>query len=69
MDDAGDDDDVAAVLQRWTDAGATWRVLTRTDSGVEISLRTCGADEEVDRIRSTDPAVLAYLDGRWASHE
>jgi hypothetical protein len=61
--------DVVAVLERWTDSGATWRVLRRSDAGVEISLRTCGADEEVDRLSSNDPAVLAYLDGRWASDE
>jgi hypothetical protein len=67
MNDAADD--MVAVLQRWTDAGATWRVLSRTDSGVEISLRTCGADEEVDRLRSSDPAVLDYLAGRWASDD
>ncbi|HSP39446.1 MAG TPA: hypothetical protein VLR26_17030 [Frankiaceae bacterium] len=59
--------DVVAVLQRWTDSGAIWRVLSRSGDTVEISLRTCSGGEEVDRLRSTDPAVLAYLDGRWAS--
>ncbi len=63
------DSDVVADLQRWTDSGATWRVLSRTATSVEISLRTCGADEEVDRVSSNDPAVLAYLGDRWASDE
>jgi hypothetical protein len=59
--------EVVTVLQRWTDAGAVWRVLSWIGDTVEISLRTCSGGEEVDRIRSADPAVVTYLDGRWAS--
>ena len=59
--------EVVAVLQRWTDSGAIWRVLSRTDDAVEISLRSCSGGKEVDRLRSADPAVLTYLGGRWAS--
>ena len=68
MSEAGESD-VVAVLQRWTDAGAIWRVLSRTDDAVEISLRTCSGGEEVDRIRTADPAVFAYLGDRWASDD
>ena len=63
------DEDPLTVLQRWTDSGAIWRVLSRTAERVEISLRTCSGGEEVDRIRTDDPAVLTYLGGRWASDD
>ncbi|MDQ1630413.1 MAG: hypothetical protein QOC80_385 [Frankiaceae bacterium] len=66
---ATDDDDQVAVLRRWTDSGAIWRVLSRTADAVEISLRTCSGGEEVDRIRTADPSVLAYLGDRWASDD
>jgi|tagenome__1003787_1003787.scaffolds.fasta_scaffold20711982_2 hypothetical protein len=48
-------------LRRWEDAGAVWRVASRTQSEVVISFLTCSAGEEVDRMTSTDPAVLAFV--------
>ncbi|GAA3343580.1 hypothetical protein GCM10020358_43410 [Amorphoplanes nipponensis] len=53
-----------ARLRRWEESGATWRVLVRTPESVEIALLTCDAGEEVDRLRSADPAVLAHVDAR-----
>jgi hypothetical protein len=54
--------DALARLRRWEESGATWRVLVRTPDSVEIALLTCDAGEEVDRLRSTDPAVLDHVD-------
>jgi hypothetical protein len=57
-------DEVVAQLQRWTDSGAVWEVVRRAAGGVEIALLTCDAGEEVARLRSSDPGVLAYLGDR-----
>ena len=58
--------DALARLRRWEESGATWRVLVRTPDAVEIALLTCDAGEEVDRLRTADPAVLAHVDAREA---
>jgi hypothetical protein len=56
-------------LRRWEGSGAIWRVLMRTTTEVEIAFLTCDAGEQVDRLRSADPALLAYLDGRGTDDE
>ncbi len=54
-------DDPITVLRRWEAAGAVWRVAARTASSVTISLCTCDGGEEVSRIHSTDPGVVAFV--------
>jgi hypothetical protein len=61
-------DDVAR-LRRWTDSGAVWQILSRSPGGVEVALLTCDAGEEVARLRSADPEVLAYLGDRDRSDQ
>lgn len=56
--------DALAHLRRWEDSGATWRVVVRTPDSVEIALLTCDAGEEVDRLRSSDPALLDHVGDR-----
>jgi hypothetical protein len=56
-------------LRRWEDSGATWRVLSRTPGDVDLALLTCDAGEQVDRLRSADPALLAYLGDRTESSD
>jgi hypothetical protein len=56
-----------ARLCRWEESGATWRVVTRAPDELVIALLTCDAGEEVDRFRSTDPALLAYVSARERS--
>ena len=51
-------------LRRWEESGATWRVLVRTPEAVEIALLSCDAGEEMDRLRTADPAVLDHVDAR-----
>ena len=51
-------------LRRWEESGATWRVLARTPELVEIALLSCDAGEEMDRLRTADPAVLDHVDAR-----
>ena len=62
-------DDPAAVLQRWADAGAVWRVIDRRRDTVTVALYRCDGGEEVDRISSADPHLLRFLAGRADSEE
>jgi hypothetical protein len=55
-------DDSVAVLQRWTDAGAIWRVTARSADCVTVGLYTCDGGEEVDQFTSADPALLRYIE-------
>lgn len=61
--------DAIATLLRWTDSGAHWRVLQRTREEVTISLITCTGDEEVHRLTSADPELLAWLGARTSSED
>nr|WP_179758624.1 hypothetical protein [Microlunatus parietis] len=56
-------------LQRWEASGATWHVLTRSERGVTVSLCRCDDGEEVERLRSEDPAAVTLLDGRTGSDD
>ena len=51
-------------LHRWEASGAAWRVIGRTPTELVIALLTCDAGEEVDRFRSADPTLLAYVGTR-----
>jgi hypothetical protein len=56
-------DDLETV-RRWEDFGATWEVVHRSGDQVTLSLRRCDGGEEVSRLVSSDPAVLAHVDRR-----
>lgn len=60
-------DDAVATLQRWQDCGGVWRVLDRRDGTVTVGLYRCDGGEEMDRVRSADPALLVFLAGRDGS--
>jgi hypothetical protein len=62
MNDA--DPDALAKLLRWEESGARWRVISRTSSGVVIAMLTCDTGEEVDRLASAGPELLAYVGDR-----
>ncbi|MCF6387054.1 hypothetical protein L2K20_08715 [Mycobacterium sp. MBM] len=51
-------------LRRWEDSGAHWQVLTRTADRLTIALLRCDGGEEVERLDSGDPALLAYIGSR-----
>jgi predicted ArsR family transcriptional regulator len=68
--DAPDDtagSDLVAVLQRWEESGATWRVLVRRRGQVTVALCRCDDGEEVDRFTTADPELTAFLAGRSSS--
>lgn len=56
--------DVVSMLRRWERSGAVWRVLRRSATASTIALYRCDDGEEVERISTSDPAVLAYVAGR-----
>jgi hypothetical protein len=57
------------VLRRWESGGATWRVLARTPDGLDVALFTCDAGEQVGRLVSTEPDLLAYVGERTTSED
>ena len=57
-------EDPLEVLRRWEDSGAIWRVVRRTPDTLEIALLTCTAREEMGRITTSDPRVLAFVGDR-----
>ena len=57
-----DGEDPVGVLRRWEDFGAVWEVVQRTSGQAVISLRRCDGGEEVSRLVSADPRLMAYLD-------
>ncbi|MBF6061216.1 hypothetical protein IU500_16050 [Nocardia terpenica] len=62
-------DDPVAVLRRWAESGAVWRVLSRRGGRVTVGLYECTGGAEVDRIESGDPALLDYLGDRSGSED
>ena len=58
------DEDPVETLRRWEEFGAVWEVVGRTDTETVVSLRRCDGGEEVDRLVSGDPRLLAFLDER-----
>jgi hypothetical protein len=67
--DGRSDEDPAAALQRWQEFGGMWQVVSRSPAGVTVSLRRCDGGEEIERITSDDPALLAFLGERTTSQE
>ncbi len=57
-------DDPVGALRRWTDSGGSWRVVARRGGTVTVALCDCGGDTEMDRITSSDLALLEFLGDR-----
>jgi hypothetical protein len=53
-------DDPIAVLERWTDHGALYRVLELTDERAVVQLQSCYG-EPVDLLESDDARLIAFL--------
>ena len=50
-------------LQQWELSGGTWRVLRRSEDSAEVALCAC-TGELMDRLASSDPELLHFLDAR-----
>jgi len=55
------------ILHRWQESGAIWKVVSRTASRLEISLITCDGGEEMQRLSSADPELIAFVGTRSGS--
>ena len=55
-------------LTRWQGAGGVWRVVAHTPAGLTVALLTCDGGEEMERIVSSEPSFLAYVDA-WSGTE
>lgn len=64
---ARDADHPIEVLRRWEGSGAIWRVLSCAQDRLEIVLLTCTGDEEMGRLTSSDPDLLAFVGDRAGS--
>ena len=60
--------DPVEVLTRWEAHGALWRVRSLTPTEAVVDLCTCYGDP-VDELRSSDPALLAFLDARRSAED
>lgn len=62
-------DGAVEVLWRWERSGAVWRVLGRSGESLSVGLFTCDGGELVDRLSTSDPAVIEYVGDRTSSEE
>jgi hypothetical protein len=53
--------DAVEVLRRWEERGGVWRVAARGGGTVVISLLSCTAGEEVDRLTVRDGSLDVWL--------
>lgn len=53
----------AVRLARWLDAGGTCTLVSRTASSVSVALCTCDGGEEMERLDTSDPEVVAQFSG------
>jgi hypothetical protein len=56
------------TLDRWEAGGAVWRLVARTEEEAVVDLLSC-TGELMGQVRSSDPALLAYVDRRRSSEE
>ncbi len=61
--------DPVEELRRWEDSGAHWQVVSRTADRLTIALLRCDGGEEVERLVSDDPALLAFVGVRDHSED
>jgi hypothetical protein len=58
------DSDRVAVLRRWEDSGALWRVLELDADRATVGLFTCDGGEEVGRLLCEEPELVRFLSVR-----
>ncbi|MCE4267570.1 hypothetical protein [Rhodococcus globerulus] len=63
------EENAVETLSRWSDSGAMWRVLRRTPTSITVSMCRCDGGEEMERLTSTDPELLAWIGKRQTSND
>ena len=56
------------TLDRWEAGGAVWRLSGRSEGAAVVDLLSC-TGELMGQLRSSDPALLAYVDSRPSSED
>ncbi len=56
-------------LRRWEESGAVWRVLFGPSPQLTVAFLRCDGGEEVDRLVSDHPDLLAFVAARSASDD
>jgi hypothetical protein len=54
-------EDPVTTLERWTDAGADFRIVHPSDQAAVVDLCTCEG-EPMERLESDDPRLIEYLE-------
>lgn len=57
------------MLRRWEACRAVWEVLSESSDELTVAFLTGDAGEEMGRVRSTDPALRAYVGARRRSDD
>ncbi|MEO6703630.1 MAG: hypothetical protein ABI140_10010 [Jatrophihabitantaceae bacterium] len=57
----------AEVVRRWQALGASWQVIARAPGSLTLSLCRCDGGEEVERLSSSEPELLALIGERNSS--
>ncbi|HEY3924473.1 MAG TPA: hypothetical protein VGL75_07915 [Acidothermaceae bacterium] len=57
------------VFERWQKFGGTWRVVSRGEGWVTLSVCRRDGGEELQRLSSTIPELLEWLGDRTSSEE
>ncbi len=65
----GSTEEPIEVLRRWQSSGAVWQLVERSATQVTVALCRCDGGEEVGRLVSGDPDLLALLAGRTSSED
>lgn len=61
--------DPISTLTRWTESGAMWRVVSRRPGALTVGLFRCDGGEEVERITSSSPELIAFVGNRSSSED
>ena len=48
-------------LVRWETNGATWQLISVYEGVATVSLRRCDGGEELEKLRSAEPDLVAYV--------
>jgi hypothetical protein len=57
------------IVRRWEQSGGSWQVLARRPGQLTVSLRRCDGGEEVQRLGSSEPELLAFIGNRASSED
>lgn len=60
-------ENIVSTLVRWSDSGAVWRVVARGPRTLTVSMCSCDGLEEMQRVSTDDPEVIAWIGAHESS--